>query len=188
MVADPAAAAARIVPELECRGVPCAVGGALCLAYWGVPRATKDLDLNLFVGDDRLDAAFAALEAAGVTFDREAASARARSRGDFVAQLDDLRVDLFVAFHPYHQTVASRVARACLPSGTEVAFLSAEDLCVFKTLFYRSKDLVDLDRLFSARRDAFDIDYVERWLRDLLGDDARVADIRGRYARVCGAR
>lgn len=188
MLADPAEAAARIVPELERRGVSCAVGGALCLAYWGVPRATKDLDLNLFVADDALEPAFEALEAAGALVDRPAASARARDRGDFVALVDDMRIDLFVAFHPYHRTVASRVERARLPAGPEVAFLSAEDLCVFKMLFHRAKDLVDLDRLFAARQDRFDIEYVERWLRALLGDDPRVAEVRERHQAVLRAR
>lgn len=164
--------------------MPCAIGGALCLAFWGVPRATRDLDLNLFVPDDDLDDAFAALRAAGAEVDPDAARASARERGDFVARLGDLRVDLFVAFHPFHRTVASRLTRAPLPGGVEAAFLSAEDLCIFKVLFYRAKDLVDLDRLFAARLDDLDLAYVERWLRALLGDDPRVAEIRARHERI----
>lgn len=184
MLADPSAAAALIVPELERRGVACAVGGALCLAWWGVPRATKDLDVNLFVADDALEPAFDALEAVGARVDRQAARARARARGDVVAELDGMRIDLFVSFHRYHDEVARRVTRGRLPGGPEVGFLAAEDLCVFKVLFYRAKDLVDLDRLFAARGREFDIDYVLRWLADLLGEDPRIADTRARFDRI----
>ena len=184
MLVDPAAAAARIIPELERRGVSCAVGGALCLAYWGVPRATKDLDLNLFVPEDALEPVFVALSAVGAQVSPEIARASIQERGDFVAQLEDMRIDFFVAFHPYHATVASRLERARLPDGTEASFLSAEDLCVFKMLFHRAKDLVDLDRLFAARQDRLDVEYVERWLTVLLGDDARIAEVRGRHAAV----
>lgn len=185
MDVDPGDAAARIAAALTQAGVPSAIGGALCLAYWGVPRATKDLDLNVFVGDDALEPVFAALQAAGCKVDRAASTARARERGDFVAAFGPMRVDVFVSFHDYHREVAGRVVRDRLPDGTEAAFLSAEDLCVFKMLFHRAKDLVDLDRLFAARGAAIDIGYVERWLATLLGPgDGRVAEVRDRFDRV----
>ncbi len=34
---------------LEKAGLPYALGGALALGVWALPRATKDVDLNLFV-------------------------------------------------------------------------------------------------------------------------------------------
>lgn len=185
MPADPADAAAAISAELERRNVEYAIGGALSLAFWGVVRATKDLDLNVFVSEDVLGPVFDALEAAGCVVDSAAGAARARDRGDFVASWQEMRVDVFVAFHPYHDEVRRRAVRGELPGHGMVWFLSAEDLAVFKSLFHRPKDLADLHRLFAARRDAFDIDYVERWLTDLLGaTDPRVADIPRRFANV----
>ncbi|MBI2894211.1 MAG: hypothetical protein HYY06_11730 [Deltaproteobacteria bacterium] len=185
MAADPAATAARVVTSLEARGVPCAIGGALCLAYWGVPRATKDLDLNVFVSEAGVDRLLDALEAASLTVDRDAARHRVAARGDLVAFDGDMRVDVFVSFHAFHDEVASRVVRGTLPDGTAASFLSGEDLCVFKTLFYRAKDLVDLDRLFAARGAELDFRYVERWLGELLGpDDERPGELRQRFDRA----
>ena len=47
-----------IARELERRGVPYAIGGALAYGIWSDPRNTNDIDLNVFVGDDRLGEAF----------------------------------------------------------------------------------------------------------------------------------
>lgn len=187
MPVDPAETASRVVRALEARGIPCAIGGALCLAFWGVPRATKDLDLNVFVDEQSLEPVLEALRTAGLAVDSAAARARTAERGDLVALDGEMRVDVFVSFHHYHETVRSRVARGQLPDGTEASFLSAEDLCVFKTLFYRAKDLVDLDRLFAARREALDLGYVVGWLRQLVGDDPRVGAIEARHHAVLGA-
>ncbi len=69
----------------------------MCLAYWGVPRATKDLDLNVFREGHGPGPVFEALEAAGYEVQRSEALARGRERGDFVARWGDMRVDVFVA-------------------------------------------------------------------------------------------
>jgi hypothetical protein len=46
--------------------IPHAFGGALALAYDAEPRATIDVDLNLFVGTDRFDDVARALAPLGV--------------------------------------------------------------------------------------------------------------------------
>ena len=182
---DPTSAAAAIAGALVQAKIPFAVGGALCLAHWGVVRATKDLDLNVFVSDEQLDPVFDALERGGCDVDRAVSIARARERGDVVATWHGMRVDVFVAFHAYHDEVRARVVQGSLPDGMAVPFLSAEDLAVFKSLFHRPKDLGDLHRLFAARAESFDIAYVRRWLDELLGpDDPRVTDIPRRFERI----
>lgn len=184
--ADPASVAGALARSLERQSIPYAIGGALCLAYWGVPRATKDVDLNVFVGDDEIERVAEALEAAGCTVDRAEAARRARQRGDVVARHGTMRVDVFIAFHPFHQSARARAVRANLPDGTSARFLTAEDLFICKMLFHRAKDLVDVDRLLVANA-RFDIEYAERWLRDILGpDDGRVAETRQRFERAMG--
>jgi hypothetical protein len=45
---------------------------------------------------------------------------------------------------------------------------------VFKLLFFRGKDVVDLERLVAVR-DELDRAYVRRWIVDMMGDaDERV--------------
>jgi hypothetical protein len=57
-----------------------------------------------------------------------------------------------------------------------VWFLSAEALCVFKLLFFRGKDVVDLERLIAVQGKAVDGGYVRARLVEMMGpDDPRVA-------------
>lgn len=46
---DPLTVAEVVVSSLEACGLPVAIGGALCLNTWCVPRATIDVDLNVFL-------------------------------------------------------------------------------------------------------------------------------------------
>lgn len=82
-MSDPAFNAAEIglaiAQTLESRNVEYALGGALAYGVWALPRATKDVDLNLFVAPEQLPDALDALAAAGVAFDRT--EARRQRRG-----------------------------------------------------------------------------------------------------------
>lgn len=60
--------------------------------------------------------------------------------------------------------------------GRQVPFVSAETLCVFKILFFRPKDLLDLAGLVSVQGAALDHAWVRAKLTGMLGeDDERVA-------------
>ncbi len=60
--------------------------------------------------------------------------------------------------------------------GTPVWFLSAEALCLFKLLFFRSKDVADLERLIAVSGETLDAAYVRARLVEMVGaDDPRVA-------------
>jgi len=48
------AVARRIAERLDEDGLPYGIGGALALGVWGAPRATKDVDLTVFVGEHEL--------------------------------------------------------------------------------------------------------------------------------------
>lgn len=59
--------------------------------------------------------------------------------------------------------------------GISVRFLSAEALCVFKLLFFRAKDLVDLERLIAVQGTRVDVGYVRERIAEMLGEsDPRV--------------
>jgi hypothetical protein len=45
---------AGLVDRLEASGFPYALGGAVAYSSWGEPRATRDVDLNLWVEATRL--------------------------------------------------------------------------------------------------------------------------------------
>jgi hypothetical protein len=158
-----------LIDALDATDIPYAFGGAIALAAWSEPRATKDVDLTLFVSDRVPDTALAALEAAGLHVDREAARVEAEHRGMFVVRsADGYRVDVFVASIPFYRDAEQRRRRVRL-ADRDTYVLDAESLTVFKMLFFRAKDIVDLARLVEIR--PLDVDFVRRSLVDIVGED-----------------
>lgn len=167
----------RIAKALDDAAIPNALGGAIALAAWGVPRATVDVDLNVFVQDDGLDALFAVLDRTlGVVIDRAAAQSGHEAKGMIVLQSGEgIRVDVFTPSIEFSWEAARTTSRQVV-LGTEVSVLSAEALAVFKLLFFRSKDVADLERLVAMQRGRMDSGYVRRWISDMMGEgDPRVA-------------
>jgi hypothetical protein len=53
----------------------------------------------------------------------------------------------------------------------EIPILSAEDLAVFKVIFDRPKDWIDLAELLYAQGERFDARYTLEWLSRILAPD-----------------
>lgn len=53
----------------------------------------------------------------------------------------------------------------------EAWVVSAEALCVFKLLFFRPKDLVDVSNVIALQGAKLDRTYVRRWLVEMMGED-----------------
>jgi len=121
--------------------------------------------------------------AAGVEIDRGQALETARERGDVRGRYLDMPVDLFVVAIPLHESAARRTVAVSL-LGQTIRILSAEDLTLFKLLFFRGKDLVDVERILAVQGPTLDRDYIRRWLIDCVGaDDMRVT----RWDLLCAA-
>src|SRR5688572_33090851 len=95
--------------------IPHAFGGALALAYYAEPRATIDVDVNVFLVPAAAVSVENALTPLGVVPhpDRAALERDGQSRW----QWDLTPVDLFFANHPIHD--AMRDAARTVPFGSE---------------------------------------------------------------------
>ena len=172
--ADPIEAALRVASALDEAEIPYALGGALAYGLWAVPRATVDVDINVFVEPDALDGALDALIRAGVQLDRAAAYAGAVRDGMFVGRFGPFRIDVFTPSIPFSREAERTRVRQRL-GGREAWFLSAESIAVFKLLFFRGKDIVDLERLVATRA-TLDVARVRAHIVEMMGaDDERVA-------------
>lgn len=172
---DPVEAARRIADALEEAGVPYAIGGAIALGYWGAAGGTQGVDLNIFLDAGEEGPGLDALARAGVRFDRALAEREIAEGGYVRGALDRTPVDAFFDSIPLHDSAAQRVVVRPL-AGRPARILSAEDLCVLKLLFFRGKDIVDIERLV-ALSPALDRSYVRGWLVDCMGeDDVRVRE------------
>jgi hypothetical protein len=158
-------------------GVPHAFGGALALAYYAEPRATVDIDVNVFVGLDDAPGVVERLETVGVDGDM-APDALVRD-GQIRLWWDRNPVGLFFSYDPFHD--AARDATRTVPfADTEIPVLSADHLLVCKAILDRPKDWVDIDAVIAAGT-SVDAGEVLRWVGRIAGpDDARFT----RLARV----
>jgi hypothetical protein len=148
--------------------VPHAFGGALALAYYAEPRATIDIDLNLFVPEPRYDDVAVPLRALGVSMTDGAAALVARD-GQARVWWNDTAVDLFFAYDAFHD--AAGEARRSVPfADHEIPILAPEHLVVCKVIFNRPKDWVDIDAM-RAVPTALDATEVLRWVARIVGDE-----------------
>jgi hypothetical protein len=156
---------------LEAADLPHAFGGALALAFCTAePRATKDIDVNVFTGTDRLDDLVSALPSEVEVTDEQ----RRRLARDAQARLwwQASPVDVFLSDHPFHDHAEAR--RRTVPfAGVELPVLACADLAVFKAFFARPKDAVDLAAMVEVG--AVDLDDLRTTVRGLIGGDDRQA-------------
>lgn len=171
--APTAAQVARdIADTLERHGVPYAIGGALALAYYAVPRATVDVDINVFVKPDPgFDRILEILKEAGFAGEDEAQSLRrqALTEGQFRGRIAGLRVDVFVPAIPYYASLEARRRQVEL-LGRSIWVLGPEDLVILKLMFFRRKDLADVEAVMRDGR-TLDLGFIRATLADMVGDD-----------------
>ena len=149
-----------------------AFGGAIALAFCvPEPRATIDMDVNIFLPVVDAPEALAALPE-GV--ERDDATLPTISRdGQVRLWWDQTPVDLFFNTTSFHEQAALRARRESF-GPIEITVLACRDLAVFKAFFDRSKDWVDLEHM--ADGGALDFASVSGVLTDHLGpDDHRIA-------------
>lgn len=156
--------------------VPHALGGALALAYYADPRATIDIDINVFVPTGRWREVVNALTEIGVSASRLDPTALERD-GQCRLWWGDNAVDLFFAYDPIHDEMR-RQSRRVPFGGVTVSILSPEHLAVCKAMFDRRKDWLDIEQMLIAGDD-LDLSEIEKWLVRMVGDsDQRVERIK----------
>ena len=145
-------------------------------AYYAEPRATVDIDLNLFVPAARYADVAAPLVRLGVLADAPAAVAAVRRDGQTRVMWDETPIDMFFAYDAFHDSAAS-ACRTVPFAAVTIPILAPEHLIVCKVVFDRPRDWVDIDAMLDADV-ALDSAEVMRWVGRIAGDDDP------RYARI----
>jgi len=149
-------------------GIPHAIGGAIALGYCVLEaRATQDVDVNVFVTPERTKDVFAALpqEVGFSGLDVE----RAERDGQVRVWWDITPIDLFLNVLPFHEDVARNIRHVPLGERT-IPVLSCTGLAVFKAMFDRPRDWVDIEAMVEAR--AIDLDEAIGWVSEMAGEDS----------------
>jgi hypothetical protein len=149
--------------------VPHAFGGALALAYYAEPRATIDIDLNVFVTVDQLSAVTVPLGRLGVALEDPNIESLIRRDGQARVMWDTTPIDLFFSYDAFH--IAAKNARHRVPfSNVTIPILSANHLIVCKVIYNLPKDWVDIDAMLVAGAN-IDTSEVLRWAARIAGDE-----------------
>jgi len=161
----------KIHALLDKADVAHAFGGALALAYCtGEPRATRDIDINIFLPAEEVSVVQKALRSV-IEF-TESQLRYLQAEGQTRVFWDDTPVDLFFNVSDLHQHMSLKTSLGTL-NGVEIPVLSAEFLAIFKAMFNRTKDWADLEVMVEEGN--FNSDFVVSQLVDLLGaQDTRI--------------
>ena len=156
---------------------PHALGGAIAQNFWGVVRATQDVDLLVSVPRIRFEELRAALAEAGFTsLDEEGNPtllavegmiAEERERHLFTVARDLVKVEMFLPFLPIQHSILRRAVRLKLGS-REIPVTTAEDLVLLKMAFHREKDLRDVRGILAIQKGRLDLAYVRDWADKML--------------------
>lgn len=161
--------AACVIEALEAEDVPYMIVGALSSSVFGIPRATKDVDIVLQLDTrEPLQRLKVRLEEVvdfdpQVTFETLTGSVRhiltSKTRPPFTVELFELGTDPFVL-----ERFARRRARWSSQLRREVFLPTAEDVIVQKLRWGRSKDIEDARDVLAVQTPAnLDMSYISGW-------------------------
>jgi hypothetical protein len=184
----------RIARLAEGLRAPYAIGGAIAQNFWGVVRATQDLDVLISLPRIRFEELATALDAGGFEVVDDSGAGRPPSVEAIVAQERDrhlvvlrrglAKVEVFFPFLPLQHSILRRAVPVRLRD-LSVPMTTAEDLIVLKLAFHREKDLRDVRGILWSQRGKLDLAYIRDWSGKMLADDVRAELERwiGEYGR-----
>jgi hypothetical protein len=173
MQVNAASAAAQLAARLEARGVDYALGGAIALGYWGVPRGTVDVDLTLYLAPEQPSACAWLLKDIGCDVQSAETMEALRAHGFCSVSYAGLRLDVFLPIVPFYEEARKRRKRVQI-GGQPFMVWDGESLLVFKMMFFRRKDLADVEQILRSQGGLLD----RCWVRERLAEMYGAADPR----------
>ena len=167
--------AARLAERLEDIECEYALGGAIALACWAEPRGTVDADVSFYLPIKEPGKTVAVLHAIDAVFSESKVRESLVKHGFCSVRFLERRLDVFLPIAPIYE--AARHRRKKMPlGGRQVTVWDAETLCVFKMMFFRRKDLADIESILRTQGRALDLPWVESQLIEMYGHrDPRIA-------------
>jgi hypothetical protein len=127
-----------------------------------------DVDLTLFLPQERSSEAVRLLQQIGCDVVSSQALPSLREHGFCRVTLESRRVDVFIESSAFYKHAKARRRRVDL-EGQPVMILDAESLAVFKMMFFRSQDVVDLENILKIQGTTFDRNWVRARLLEIVG-------------------
>lgn len=163
----------RIIAALDRAGIRYMLTGSFASSYYGIPRASQDIDFVIEADPDQLRALAAQLTAEKYYFDLAAALEAHRQPSMF--NLLDLesgwKIDfIFRKSRPFSQEEFRRRTEIVFES-THVFAATAEDVIISKLEWAKlsgsQRQIIDVATVLRSRQTALDYAYLEKWIASL---------------------
>jgi predicted nucleotidyltransferase len=156
----------RIAEALSRRNIPYMIIGGQAVLHYGEPRLTKDIDITLGVGVDKLPVIKDIVKALGLRI--EIAEVDAFVKDTMVLPAAEtktgIRVDFVFSFSPFERAAIERATEVKYDE-IPVRFASLEDLVIHKIVAGRARDIEDVKSIL-LKNPAYDKGYIKGWLAD----------------------
>lgn len=156
----------RIASALDKNRIPYMIIGGQAVLLYGEPRLTKDIDITLGVGVDRLGEMKAVVDRLGLKYLTDKVD-------DFVNETmvlpvseekSGIRVDFIFSYSPYERQAIGR-AKGILFGKTRIKFAALEDVIIHKMIAERPRDIEDVESVL-LKNPGYDSRYIEKWLAE----------------------
>jgi hypothetical protein len=171
---DAVQVAEHLAAAIANTGCDYAFGGAIALGFWSEPRGTLDVDITLFMPPKQPTACVRLLQSLGCELPAKHAVQSLTEHGFCQAEFEGRRLDVFLPTTPFYQQARERRQKVELGQQS-IQIWDAETLCVFKMMFFRRKDVADLEQLLRVQSN-LDHNWVLQQLTQIYGPhDPRIA-------------
>jgi hypothetical protein len=156
--------------------IPHAIGGAVAVGYYGEPRSTLDIDVNVFVPAISWPQVRVALGPLDIDLGDED-----------LREIDEVRLDwesnslhLFFSSDPLHQRMHEAIREVPFAEDS-IPIVAPEHLVIRKAVLNRTKDWDDIEQILIAT-DPLDLEEIDDWLQRMVGEDnpqmKRLAEVK----------
>jgi hypothetical protein len=171
---------------LKSRGLPHAIGGALAQGVWTVPRATMDVDMDVFFtpASDSCKSFLEVIKGNNGKFIDHLNNDKMLTEDEALEKIKrDGSINFFVygrrfdVFFPKVESETDIVwdLRNCIEhveiESISYPFLKRDGITLVKLLWKRTKDVTDLEQMFAANSNKLKLAFIEERLKGLCHDD-----------------
>jgi len=148
-------------------GISHSIGGAIAVAYYGEPRSTGDIDVNVFVSPSRWPEVREALKPLEIA--TQVDEGELKQFREMRLKWESNSLHLFFSTDALHQRMSEDLRHVPF-SGATIPIISPEHLVVRKAQLDRPKDWLDIEQILVAT-DPLDLGEIEDWLKKMVGSD-----------------
>ena len=156
----------KIARVLSANKIPYMIIGGHAVILYGEPRFTRDIDITLGVGNERLQDILSIINQISLQILPENIDSFVKKTMVLPAidKNTGIRVDFIFSFTPYEREAIKR-AKKILIGKTRVSYASVEDVIIHKIFAHRPKDIEDVENIL-LKNSKIDKDYIIKWLKE----------------------